>query len=257
MTKRGNKAADLLGGMAAVTEQMVAKDLEVSVRRADEQGELELLPLSRIKPREVDTRPLDGSHVSGLLESIEILGLIEPLVVDKSKVLLAGGHRLAALKQLEQENLASFKEKFSTGMIPVRVMPFVAENEPERALQIEIAENEHRRDYTPAQVRTIADHLRSAGYREGRGRPKPGEKSLMPALSVVIGKSQRTIQRYLYDDPNKKQTDVRFFLKKARKSLESGQKAINDNETYSELHHRLPKILAFLNAEINRLEGSD
>lgn len=47
-----------------------------------------------------DTRPLNAPHVVELAESIAILGLLEPLVIDRRGNLLAGAHRLAALQLL-------------------------------------------------------------------------------------------------------------------------------------------------------------
>ncbi|MEO1685931.1 MAG: hypothetical protein AAFS06_22065, partial [Cyanobacteria bacterium J06631_12] len=140
---------------------------------------------------------------------------------------------------------------FPNSAIPVRVMPFLAEKEPDRALQVEVAENEYRRDYTPAEVRGIAERLVAAGYKDVKGRPKKGEKVLMPALSTVVGKNRRTIQRYLHGDSKKSRTDVHLFLKKAKKSLESWQKQPNqDSSTSQELKKQLPHILSLLDAVI-------
>lgn len=154
-------------------------------------------PLDQIKHRKQDTRPLSEVHVIELAESISVLGLIEPLALDSSGRLLAGGHRLAAIQHIKAENPEVFGEKFPDGLIPARVFDFDAEEEPDLALQIEIAENEKRRDYTPTEVKAIADRLRASGFAELKGRPKKGQKALMPALSIVIGKSIRTVQNYL------------------------------------------------------------
>ena len=156
------------------------------------------LPLEQITDRSGgDTRPLNPKHVESLVESIAVLGLIEPLVVDQAGRLLAGGHRKAAIALLKDANPNAFTERFPGSQIPVRVMPFDAQQEPDLALQIEVAENEQRRDYTPDEVRAIADRLREAGFVDLKGRPKKGQKALMPALSAVIGKSIRTVQNYL------------------------------------------------------------
>ena len=242
MAKRERKV-DFLDGISAVNEQMLEKDQQVSRRRSEERGELNSVVIERIKLREIDTRPLNESHVQNLSESIAILGLIEPLAVDQDKVLLAGGHRLAAIKLLQETDIDSFNGQFPNGQIPVRVMPFKAANDPEKALQIEVAENEHRRDYTPAEVRAIADHLRESGYQDLKGRPKKGEKALMPALSVVIGKNRRTIQRYLYESDQESRTDVRLFLKKAQKALKAWQKDAPKSKKNKKLFEKLPEIL--------------
>ncbi len=43
------------------------------------------LPLEQILDRETDTRPLQSQHVTQLAESIAVLELIEPLVVDNQR----------------------------------------------------------------------------------------------------------------------------------------------------------------------------
>lgn len=223
-------------------KKITDQDREVNVRREEERGNLSTLRLERIKLRAADTRPLNEKHVTSLKESIAILGLIEPLAVDADRVLLAGGHRLAAIKLLQDQGPEIFLQLFPEEKIPVRVMPFSASKEPERALQIEVAENEHRRDYTPAEVRSIAEHLRSAGYQDVSGRPNQGEKPLMPALSVVVGKSLRTLQRYLKDSPEKSTTDVALFLKRAKKSLMQWEKKAPRNKNNKELLEKLPEL---------------
>lgn len=45
-------------------------------------------------------RELDLSHVASLAQSIKELGLIQPIVINQDKRLIAGGHRLAACKML-------------------------------------------------------------------------------------------------------------------------------------------------------------
>lgn len=160
------------------------------------------LSLDDIQDRPLgDTREIDPNHVADLAESIGALGLIEPLVVDSKNRLLAGAHRRAAILHLREERPEVFLAKFPNNEIPVQVMDLDAEANPDLALAIEAAENEKRRDYTPAEIRAIAERLRAAGYEELKGRPKQGQKPLMPALSVVVGKSMRTVQRHLYGEP--------------------------------------------------------
>ena len=252
---RRSKKVDFLEDLSAVTEQMQGKDQEATLRRERERGELSTLPIERIKDRESNTRALNKQHIQSLKESISTLGLIEPLAVDQEKVLLAGGHRLAAIVLLRETEPAIFEEHFPGSAVPVRVMPFVAASEPSKALQVEVAENEYRRDYTPAEVRGIAERLIEAGYKDVKGRPKKGDKVLMPALSTVVGKNRRTIQRYLHGSSEKSRTDVHLLLKKAQKSLESWQKQPDQNTSASQkLSKQLPEILSLIDAVI--AEGS-
>ena len=147
-----------------------------------------------------NARKVDPKHVADLADSIGALGLIEPLVVDSRHRLLAGAHRRAAILQLREVQASLYAEKFPGDQVPVQVMAFDSESDPDLALAIETAENEKRRDYTPAEIRAIAAKLKAAGYEDLKGRPKRGQKPLMPALSVVVGKSMRTVQRHLSSD---------------------------------------------------------
>ena len=81
---------------------MAKKDLSEIIlgevkKPAPEASALSTLPLDRIQLRETNTRELQQQHVAALAESIAVLGLLEPLVVDQGGRLLAGGHRLAAI----------------------------------------------------------------------------------------------------------------------------------------------------------------
>ncbi|MHC5831165.1 MAG: ParB/RepB/Spo0J family partition protein, partial [Nostoc sp.] len=99
------------------------------------------IPLAQIHPREADTRPIRPEQVAELADSIAALGLIEPLVVDCKGVLLAGAHRLAAIQLLKEANLEAYAQQFSDDLVMVHMMAVDAEEDPERALQVELAEN--------------------------------------------------------------------------------------------------------------------
>jgi ParB family transcriptional regulator, chromosome partitioning protein len=175
-----------------------------------------------------------------------VLGLIEPLVLDNKGRLLAGGHRLAAIRHLKQEQPDSYEKQFPNDQIPTRSLPFDADEQPDLALQIEVAENEQRRDYTAAEVRAIANRLRAAGYVELKGRPKKGEKALMPALAVVVGKHLRTIQRYLNEDekptPEKSTTRV-VLLQQAAQKLKQWQDSASEDEQSEAFSKQVDKFL--------------
>jgi len=144
------------------------------------------------------------------LAAIAVLGLLEPLVVDRRGKLLAGGHRKAAVFVLKEANPAAYAKHFPNDLVPVRVVDFDAEENPDLALQVEVTENEKRRDYTSGEVRALAERLRDAGYADVKGRPAMGEKALRPALEVIIGKSIRTVRRYLNTTIEESVTDVRL-----------------------------------------------
>ena len=197
------------------------------------------MPVSKIQPRpEGDTRPLRIDHLLTMTESIYDLGLLEPIVVDKEGVLLAGGHRLASYKLLstpsgsrlekllelcpegklsdeDKDRLTSLPESSSNlfESIPVCVLPFFSKEEKERALAIETAENTQRRDYTAKEVFGIYEQLLSLGYTDRDGRPKAGEKQAKPALATILGKSIRTVRRMVNqkDEKDTKDAQIKKF----------------------------------------------
>ncbi len=261
------KKSSLANFAAAAT---AAKNMSHQDREAESNQEKNRLQritviLQQIKKREEDTRPINESHVKSLVESIAVLGLIEPIVVDRQNRLLAGGHRLAAIQQLKQENLSAYKQHFSEDAIPVRIMPFDAEEDPERALQCEVAENEHRRDYTPAEVRILAERLKKGGFKRLKGRPAKGEKSLVLALAFVVNKSKRTIERYLKEETEEKQKSAtsdallaeQKNLRKIHKSLLNWQKATletPDTPKRASLAKKLPGMLKLIDAAIAEIK---
>lgn len=190
-----------------------------------------IIPFLEIRPRIYgDTRQLNIAHVFDLAFSIEAMGLIEPLVIDRSGVLLAGGHRLAALgvlnphtRSMTLRNLLT-RERSSGGLegenrahrliddlreglpsvseinfeeIPVRVFDFLAEEDQNRAIEVEIAENGQRRDYTAQEVLDLYHVLLAKGYTDPAGRPRVGERAVKPMIAALIGKSVRTVRRKL------------------------------------------------------------
>lgn len=209
------------------------------------------LPLAQVQTRQQDTRPLNLKHVESLAESIAVLGLIEPLVIDNQRRLLAGGHRLAAINHLKETQPDKYQKQFPGELIPIRRLPFNADEDAELALQIEVAENEQRRDYTSAEVKAIATRLRESGYVDVKGRPKKGQKALMPALAVVVGKHLRTIQRYLEDDePQEKTTEKSttrvVLLKQALSKLKKWQQDKPQTPAEKDLAEKLPDLIRLI-----------
>lgn len=194
-----------------VAGDMAIQDEAVGVQAELKRQERTTIVLDRIQERKADTREVNPDHVAALTESISVLGLLEPLVVDVRARLIAGNHRLIALRHLREEDKDTFLEHFPGEEIPVRMMQFDAAEESDRALQCEVAENEQRRDYTPTEVKALAERLKSAGYSYGKGRPSQGSKPILPALETIVGKSARTIQRYMKDELEENTTNVAFF----------------------------------------------
>jgi ParB family transcriptional regulator, chromosome partitioning protein len=105
--------------------------------------------------------------VEALMESIAVLGLIQPIAVDSQGVLLAGGHRREAIERLQTANPAAFAEHFSAG-VPVRSYDFDSAEDLDWALATE--------------MRELADHL------------KAGATPLLPSLAMIVGKSERQMK---------------------------------------------------------------
>jgi ParB family transcriptional regulator, chromosome partitioning protein len=210
-----------------------------------------LLPLAKIQTRPQDTRPLNEAHVEALIESITVLGLIQPIAIDSQGVLLAGGHRREAIERLQNINPTAFAEHFEEG-VPVRSYDFDSSQDPDRALAIEATENEKRRDYTAAEVKELADRLKAAGYHHAKGRAKEGAKPLLPSLAVIVGKSERQIQRYLADDEeqeNLNTTHVVFSQKYLNQAV-SALKRYEKSEFSSAKERKLAKEVAGIIARL-------
>ena len=215
------------------------------------ESEADSISLKDIKPREDDTRDLQIDHAEQLMQSIHDIGIIHPVVIDQNGVLLAGGHRLLALQMLQNHHKDRFFEWFPDGKVPVRRMPFTVESNPDWALDIEIAENNVREDYTPDEVWAIAELLKEKGYKDTPGKPKAGEKRLRPALMTITGKSERSIRRYLNNRekrknetrPSDRVSESDKQLKKAIASLEKWEDIRGQERRETALSKELPDIL--------------
>lgn len=222
----------------------------------------ELVGLDDIVARQSDLRVLRPSHVKDLAASIATVGLIQPPAVDAKGRLLAGEHRRAALallravsgsveavseewNELEAEDhtriAAGWKHHGFDKGVPVRRMPFDAEEDRALALAVEATENEKRTDFSKEEVREVVEKLKAAGFRATVGRPKKGEKALSPQLAIIFGKSQRQVFNYLAElrgpgdeapkqapkprpvDPVVEQLQARFGMPVSIKREKSGQ----------------------------------
>jgi len=176
----------------------------------------EYLPLDQFGAGPSRTRDLNMKHVVSLADSIAAIGLIHPPAVDRMNCLLAGAHRLAALRWLQAHAAERFQELFPGG-VPVWRMDLDARSDVDLALAVEISENEQRRDYRPAEIQKLADRLKAAGfhYSAAGGRPSGETRALMPALEIIVGKSVRQLRRILNPPPAPKTRthDLVFVLK--------------------------------------------
>lgn len=147
-------------------------------------------------------RPLDQSRVDALVTSIKELGLRTPITVmsradgdDTRMILVAGMHRLAALRQIGEE-----------------AVDCVVMDDDEVGAQLwEIAENLHRSDLTKEQrdehIRRYASLLsarkttQSASFSVGgNGGPGRGNKGIASQVAAETGVSKDTVRRALNPD---------------------------------------------------------
>ncbi len=259
MSKTKSRIANL-GQRTRQTAKGLSNKDQVRETRQRLEKEALFFPLENIKNRPGgNTRSLNPEHVIFLAESIQALGLLEPVVIDNDGHLLAGGHRVAACKllNLPDNERADFlransdlpegkkgeailakleileESEESLDEIPIRKIDFNATDDFERALAIEAAENTQRRDYTSQEVLRIYNRLTASGYTDRRGKPKEGEKPAKPMIASIIGKSVRTVERMLAKAQEDKNEDAELF--KALKGVErSIRKLVRVSEEYEE-----------------------
>lgn len=192
------------------------------------------LPFDDIKDRaNPDSRTTDSAHVAELADSIAAIGLISPIAVDKNGCLLAGLHRRAAIALIKSSNREAWTRHFPGGRIDVRVFDFDSAAEPSKALDIEVEENQQRKDYTPEEVRKLAERLKGAGYKDYPGRPPKGAKTLTKALTELTGKSTRTVKGHLAEETHAKRVaaiQLETLINRAVKAIEK----IGEHSDFSE-----------------------
>ena len=138
---------------------------------------------------------------------------------------------MEAIRRLRMVDPPMYLHHFVDDLIPVRVLEFDADVDPDLAWKVEVAENEKRRDYTAQEIQAFRERLLTLGFVEKEGRPKKGEesKNLNPALAAVIGKSIRTVRRILNEAPlaarSSEKTDAKMLVRKLLRSLDSYQAA--------------------------------
>jgi ParB family transcriptional regulator, chromosome partitioning protein len=192
------------------------------------------LPFSDIKDRtNPDSRPIDSAHVAELADSIAAIGLISPIAVDRNGCLLAGCHRRAALAMIKSSNTKAWNQHFPEDRVEVKVFDFDSAVEPSKALDIEVEENQQRKDYTPDEIRGLAERLKNAGYQDYPGRPPKGAKTLTRALTELTGKSTRTVKGHLAEETQAKRTaatQLETLINRAVKAIEK----VGDHSDFAE-----------------------
>jgi ParB family transcriptional regulator, chromosome partitioning protein len=192
------------------------------------------LPFNDINDRaNPDSRPIDSAHVAELADSIAAIGLISPIAVDRNGCLLAGCHRRAAMAMIKSSNAKAWNQHFPEDRVEVKVFDFDSVAEPSRALDIEVEENQQRKDYSPEEIRLLAERLKGAGYQDYPGRPPKGAKTLTRALTELTGKSTRTVKGHLAEETQAKRVaaiQLETLINRAIKAIER----VGDHSEFSE-----------------------
>lgn len=170
----------------------------------EEQAELtkgpstpETMLLDRIDDSwELRVRAIDPNHVADLLASIRDQGLLEPLVVDKSDLLIAGNHRYAAIVQLKEGFPDEFRRWFPRGQVPINRLPYKASEHMEEAIAASVAENQKRQDLDPQSVKEYRDKL-AKKFKLTVGRPREGQPAVMTMLAQAFQRSPRYLRKVI------------------------------------------------------------
>ena len=101
----------------------------------------------------------EAGNIEVLQSSIEKVGLINPVMIDENNQLIAGYRRLTACKNL--------------GWKEIEVTVVQLKGDPIKMLDVEIAENFFRKDFTPEEIlatekrrQEILEQLRKKGFFE-------------------------------------------------------------------------------------------
>jgi len=279
-TKKPTAEEGLLAGLAAGTAQ--AKKDETVTAALDRGRAVALVPFKDIRLRPEDTRTPKAEAVLAMAESVAAVGLLQPLAVDRVRRLVAGLHRLEACRvlltfstaarldclrplpgfdKLDPKDTAArlqalpdrdaLPAPLNETFIPCRVLlDLDAEKDPGAALAAEAAENTARRQYTRKEIAALAARLVAAGYRDAPGRPRKGEKSLRPALALVLGVDLSTVRRNL-NEPKPAQvsgfSDLAARLEKPLADLLKAAGGMSLTSTETKIAGAAEDLLALLN----------
>lgn len=200
------------------------------------QATLSLIPLDKILDRAIDTRAYNDQEIHSLAMSMKQAGLIEPLVLDENNRLLCGGRRRAAIQMLKETSEEDYKQHFPDDRIPCRVYQVDALQEPEKALEIEVMENTHRKNYKSDEVRRAAQRLLDAGYVNTVGRAPKGAKRLKPTLAELFGMSVKQITRILSgEDQSEQESKQKTEETSPKQRMQSTYQIIHRKRNWSEI----------------------
>ena len=87
-----------------------------------------------------------------------------------------------------------------------------------------------------------------------KGRPAKGEKALRPALEVIMGKSLRTVRRYLNEESTESVTpDLLSEQEETKASIASLRRLRSELVRWQKLHPKPPPQLQAVERDVQKL----
>ena len=165
------------------------------------------------------------SKVVDLAKNISTSKLLQPLCVDNKNRVLAGMHRLMALRMLAtppdqrkkwiEEQLKSKKLRGVLTDDHVKLVARIHSGKPDEvqvqsfnfsskrrknrgvAEKIELDENEQRSDLSAEEIKGLVERLKEEGFTNTKGPRKDGVPSLNKKVAKLLGKSVSQAKRYI------------------------------------------------------------
>ncbi len=181
--------------------QRLVKALE-SIR-SEQEGVAEHLPLEDFIEPPWNCWKTTDKRIRELAEDIRRRGLLEPILIDVENIVLAGKHRVLALRQLQEQNPAWFTDALPQG-VPYFRHDISYRTNPFEAGLLQLAANFNRAKTPTAQelrphLLSLLEKMPHEVYHFGKGNP--GKKQpVIPTLMDAFGVSRRTIARALAKD---------------------------------------------------------
>lgn len=189
----------------------------------------------------------DYGNITSLADDIEDRGLINPPVVTPDYELIAGERRLRALKKLDYKQ------------IEVRVMSV---EDYEHQLQIEISENEERKDFTYSEKMDYAKQLERIEAKKAKDRRtsqlKQNKNTVVDHGPQRTGKTRDIVGEAVGFGSGRTYGRAKYIYENADeetiKKVDTGEKSIR--KTYDELRPAKKKVeVPEMNAPENLIES--
>lgn len=180
------------------------------------------------RPTEIRVRPRhrrDLGDLGSLKESISKIGLLHPVVISPTGLLIAGERRLKAIRDLKWD------------WVPVRVVHSL--DDALKALEAERDENTCRKDFAPSEAVALARDLEplereSAKARQAAAGPSTGKGR----KSIGVGKLPEPVKGRAKEKIAKAVGVARRTLDKAQKVVEAAER---DPGKYTSLRDQMDK----------------